>query len=45
MRVDTLSAANQKIIHAHRKLAITKLWGDGYMASADGILLHTFSIF
>ncbi|ETJ29601.1 Transposase, partial [human gut metagenome] len=41
IRVDTLSAANQKIIHAHRKLAITKLWGDGYMASADGIRYTT----
>lgn len=37
IRVDTLSGANQKIIHAHRKLTISKIWGDGHMASADGI--------
>ncbi|HHD7854504.1 TPA: Tn3 family transposase, partial [Enterococcus faecium] len=37
IRVDTLSGANQKIIHAHRKLATSKIWGDGHMASADGI--------
>ncbi|EHM3140222.1 Tn3 family transposase [Enterococcus faecalis] len=37
IRVDTLSDANQKIIHAHRKLATSKIWGDGHMASADGI--------
>lgn len=37
IRVNTLSGANQKIIHAHRKLATSKIWGDGHMASADGI--------
>ncbi|EGO8405602.1 Tn3 family transposase, partial [Enterococcus faecalis] len=37
IRVDTLSDANKKIIHAHRKLATSKIWGDGQMASADGI--------
>lgn len=37
IRIDTLSGANQKIIHAHKKLATSKIWGDGHMASADGI--------
>lgn len=35
--MDTLSEANQKIIHAHRKLATSKIWDNRHMASADGI--------
>jgi len=37
VRMDTLSTANQKIIDAHRKLSTSLVWGNGHMASADGI--------
>ncbi|MCG4735115.1 transposase, partial [Casaltella massiliensis] len=37
LRIDTLTAANQKIIHSHKKLELALAWGNGEMASADGI--------
>ncbi|MDN6125720.1 MAG: Tn3 family transposase [Lactiplantibacillus plantarum] len=37
LRLDTLSAANHRIIKAHRQLKTAQIWGDGQMASADGI--------
>lgn len=37
LRIDTLSAANKRIINAHRKLKGALSWGDSQMASADGI--------
>lgn len=37
LRIDTLSAANNRIISAHKKLKNSMIWGDGQMASADGI--------
>ena len=37
IRPETLSAANAMIVSAHTKLPITKHWGDGQVASADGL--------
>ena len=37
LRIDTLTAANRKIIQAHKKLKLSHIWGNGEMASADGI--------
>jgi len=37
LRIDTLAAANRRIINAHKKLKSALIWGDGQMASADGI--------
>lgn len=37
IRSETLSAANAMIVAAHAKLAITDNWGDGQVASADGL--------
>lgn len=37
IRSETLAAANAKIVSAHAKLTITRHWGDGQIASADGM--------
>jgi TnpA family transposase len=37
IRPETLTAAGAKIVSAHAKLSITQHWGDGQVASADGM--------
>lgn len=37
IRPETLQAANAMIVSAHAKLPITEHWGDGQVASADGL--------
>lgn len=37
IRSETLTAASTKIVSAHAKLPITQHWGDGQIASADGM--------
>lgn len=37
IRAETLTAASAKIVSAHAKLPITQNWGDGRLASADGM--------
>jgi len=37
IRADTLTAASAKIVSTHAKLPITQHWGDGQIASADGM--------
>ena len=41
IRLDTLSAANKKIISAYKKLPTSLVWGTNQMASADGIRYTT----
>ena len=37
IRPETLNVANARIVSAHRELPITTHWGDGQIASADGL--------
>lgn len=37
IRPETLAAAGARIVAAHAHLPITRLWGDGEVASADGV--------
>lgn len=37
IRAETLTAASAKVVSAHAKLPITQHWGDGQIASADGM--------
>jgi TnpA family transposase len=37
VRQETIQAANATIVNAHSKLEITKHWGNGHVASADGL--------
>ncbi|GGD06144.1 Tn3 family transposase [Enterococcus wangshanyuanii] len=41
IRLDTLTAANNKVVDAYQKLALPYIWGTGDMASADGIRFTT----
>jgi TnpA family transposase len=37
IRPDTLAAANARVVAAHARLPIAALWGEGEVASADGV--------
>lgn len=37
LRVDTIAAANAKLIEAQAKVPIVKFWGEGLLASVDGL--------
>ena len=37
LRVDTIAAANAKLIDAQAKVPIVKFWGEGLLASVDGL--------
>jgi TnpA family transposase len=37
IRSETLAAANAMVVSAHAKLPVTQHWGDGQVASADGL--------
>lgn len=37
LRPETIAAANARLVAAHSKLDIAKIWGNGDIASADGI--------
>ncbi|MFF8026542.1 Tn3 family transposase [Streptomyces sp. NPDC007896] len=37
LRVDTIAAANAKLIEAQAKVSIVKFWGEGLLASVDGL--------
>ncbi|MBP2097340.1 Tn3 family transposase [Enterococcus rivorum] len=41
IRIDTLTAASNKIVEAYQKLALPYVWGNGEIASADGIRFTT----
>src|SRR3546814_4898696 len=37
MRAETLTAANALLVEAHNRIPLTRAWGGGEVASADGL--------